>query len=51
MCKQTFHSINSEEERLAEHEQRKKTYAGYDDGKPGVTVCDDCFHLAMGAVQ
>lgn len=47
-CRKEFHRITPKEKQMKEHEQRKKTIEGYDDGDvDNVEVCDPCFRKIM----
>ncbi len=47
-CSRDFHRGTPLEIQLLEHEERKKTIAGYDDGdEDNVEVCDPCFLIIM----
>lgn len=43
ICKKDYHRATPKAQQLAEHQARKKTVAGYDDGEDTVEVCDPCF--------
>ncbi len=49
VCKVEFHRITPKQQQLKEHEKRKKTIEGYDDGEEGVEICDPCFKKVMRA--
>jgi hypothetical protein len=45
LCKKDYRRAIPKEQLLVEHEHRKKTVKGYDDGEGTVEVCDRCFRL------
>lgn len=47
LCDREFISDRAHEEAVQEHEERKQTIPGYDDGTEPITVCDYCFNELM----
>ncbi len=47
VCKKDYLRATPIEQLLVEHEARKKTIEGYDDGEETVEVCDPCYRIVM----